>query len=113
MPTLFQKIMAGEILAEIIYEDEWVVAFKDISPQAPFHVLLVPREPIVDLSQAADKDSAMLGRLFIAARNIARKEPSAAGGFRLVLNNGKAAGQEVPHLHVHMLAGREMGWPPG
>jgi len=113
MPTLFQKIIAREIPADIIYEDEWVVAFKDISPQAPFHVLLVPREPLVDLSQAGEQDSAILGHLLLAARNVALQYPAAAKGYRLVLNNGKAAGQEVPHLHIHMLAGRKMGWPPG
>ena len=103
--TLFQKIIAREIPADIVYEDEWCVAFRDINPQAPVHVLVVPREPLVNV--------ALLGRVLYAAAEVARKLGVSEDGYRLVLNNGDNGGQTVDHLHCHLLAGRPLVWPPG
>jgi len=113
MQTLFEKIIAGDIPADIVYEDAWCVAFRDINPQAPTHVLVVPRRPVVNVAQAADDDQALLGHVMIAARNVARQLGVAETGYRLVVNNGAGAGQTVFHLHVHLLAGRSLTWPPG
>lgn len=112
MPTLFERIVAREIPANIVYEDEHVLAFRDIAPQAPVHVLVVPKKPIVGVSSAADDDQALLGRLLLAARDVAAREGLAAG-YRLVVNDGVDGGQSVPHLHVHVLGGRRLSWPPG
>ena len=111
--TLFEKIIAGEIPADIVYEDDHCVAFKDIHPQAPTHLLVVPRKPIVNVAEASDEDAELLGRVLIAARNVARQIGVAESGYRLCMNNGSGAGQTVFHLHCHLLAGREMRWPPG
>jgi histidine triad (HIT) family protein len=113
MPTLFERIASREIPAEILYEDELVVAFRDIEPQAPFHALVVPRRPIARLSEATEADAVLLGRLLLAAREVAGKAGLDESGFRLVLNDGPDAGQLVPHVHLHVLAGRRFGWPPG
>ncbi|HET8881741.1 MAG TPA: HIT domain-containing protein [Solimonas sp.] len=110
--TLFEKICDREIPADIVYEDELCVAFKDIHPQAPFHVQLVPRKPITMLANAGADDQALLGHLMLMAPRIA----AAAGfgdAFRLAVNNGAAVGQSVFHLHIHILAGRPFKWPPG
>jgi histidine triad (HIT) family protein len=110
--TLFEKICDREIPADIVYEDELCVAFKDIHPQAPFHVQLVPRKPITMLVNADVGDQALLGHLLLTAPKIA----TAAGfgdAFRLAVNNGAAVGQSVFHLHTHILAGRPFKWPPG
>lgn len=110
--TLFEKICDREIPAEIVYEDELCVAFKDINAQAPLHVQLVPRKPITRLGDAEPADQALLGHLLLTAPKIA----VAAGygeAFRLVVNNGAGAGQSVFHLHLHILAGRPLKWPPG
>jgi histidine triad (HIT) family protein len=112
MPTLFERIIAREIPANIVYEDEDVLAFRDIAPQAPTHILVVPKKPIPGVSSAGDGDGILLGRLLLAARDIARKE-GLAGGYRLVINNGADGGQSVDHLHVHLLGGRKLAWPPG
>lgn len=111
MPTLFERIIAREIPAEIVWEDDWTVAFRDISPQAPTHLLVVPRVPVARLEDT--DDPALLGHLLLAAREVAAALGLAEGGYRLVLNNGPDAGQIVPHVHIHLLAGRELGWPPG
>ena len=111
--TLFEKIIAGEIPADIVYEDDHCVALKDIHPQAPTHLLVVPRKPIVNVAEASDEDAELLGRVLIAARNVARQIGVAESGYRLCINNGSGAGQTVFHLHCHLLAGREMRWPPG
>jgi histidine triad (HIT) family protein len=111
--TIFSKIMRKEIPAQIVFESETVVAFRDINPQAPVHVLIVPRKLLKDVSAAEQDDRALLGDLVLAARQVAAQEGLAGKGYRLVINNGKDAGQEVPHLHVHLLGGRKMGWPPG
>ncbi len=113
MPTIFERIMAGEIPADIVYQDEHVVAFRDISPQAPTHLLIVPREPIPRLEDAEPEQVELLGRLFWGARQAAAALGLTDSGYRLVLNNGRDAGQEVEHLHVHLLSGRRLGWPPG
>ena len=111
--TLFQKIADKEIPAQIVYEDNQTVAFRDINPQAPTHVLLVPRKPIPRLAEAASEDHALLGHLLLKAAAVAAKLGLDKTGYRLVINNGREAGETVPHLHVHILGGRAMHWPPG
>ena len=111
MSTIFQKILEGEIAADIVYEDEKAIAFKDINPQAPFHVLIIPRKLIPGVADAGEGDRELLGHLLWVAGQIALRDDT--GDFRLVINNGEGAGQSVFHLHVHMLAGRELTWPPG
>ena len=109
--TLFGKIARGELPAEVVYEDDQAVAFRDIAPQAPTHVLVIPRKPIPRLSQSEDGDAALLGHLLGVARKVARQE--GLEDFRVVVNDGAGAGQTVFHLHVHVLGGRSFGWPPG
>lgn len=111
--TLFEKICAGEIPADIVYQDDQCVCFWDIGPQAPTHLLLVPRKPIPRLSLADEGDAALLGHMMLAAGKIARSLGIDESGFRLVINNGPDAGEAVPHLHMHILAGRKLEWPPG
>jgi len=111
--TVFERICAKEIPAAIVYEDEHIVAFKDIKPVAPTHVLIIPRKPLGALEDATAEDGAVLGHLLLKAPEIAAQLGLTAGGYRLVLNNGRDAGQEVPHLHFHLLAGRRLAWPPG
>ncbi len=111
--TLFEKICDREIPADIIHEDELCVCFRDISPQAPVHLLLVPRKPIPRIAEAADEDRDLIGHLFLTAGRIAREQGIAENGFRLVVNNGPDGGEAVPHLHIHILAGRRLEWPPG
>lgn len=111
--TLFEKICSGDIPADIIYQDDLCVCFRDISPQAPTHLLLVPRKPIPRLSLAEEGDAALLGHMMLAAGRIARTLGMDGTGFRLVVNNGPDAGEAVPHLHMHLLAGRKLEWPPG
>ena len=110
--TLFQKIADGEIAAEVVYEDDRCFAFRDINPQAPVHVLVVPRKPIPSLDDLTDEDGALVGHLFVAARQIASDE-GLSGGYRTVFNCGPDAGQSVDHLHLHLLGGRPLEWPPG
>ena len=112
MTTIFGKIIRREIPADIVYEDESCLAFRDINPQAPTHVLLVPKKEITRLADAQPGDQALLGHLLLAANKIAR-ELGIDGAYRLVVNNGAGAGQSVFHLHLHILAGRPMRWPPG
>lgn len=113
--TLFEKIMAGEIPADKVYEDEWTFAFRDISPKAPVHVLIVPRKPIPRVGEAVAEDQAQLGALLLAAGKVAEQlgVSDRSKGFRLVINHGVDAGESVPHMHVHLLAGRALDWPPG
>ena len=111
--TLFEKIIAREIPGAIVYEDELVVAFRDIRPQAPTHVLIVPRKPIPRIAEACPEDQLVLGHLLLMAAEVANKLGLTQTGFRLVFNNGSDAGEAVPHLHCHILGGRPMGWPPG
>jgi histidine triad (HIT) family protein len=112
MTTLFSKIVARQIPADIVYEDELCLAFRDINPQAPTHVLLIPKQEIPKLVDAGAADQALLGHLLLAAGKIAR-QLGVGDAFRLVVNNGAEAGQTVFHLHLHILAGRAMHWPPG
>lgn len=111
--TLFEKICLGEIPADIVYQDDQCVCFRDISPQAPTHLLLVPRKPIPRLSVAGEDDAPLLGHMMLAAGSIVRSLGIDKSGFRLVINNGPDAGEAVPHLHMHILAGRKLEWPPG
>lgn len=115
MPTLFEKIIACEIPADIVHEDDLCIAFKDIDPQAPIHILIVPKKPIPRVGEADEEDKAVLGHLLFVSRKIAEDAGALAegGGYRLVMNHGKQAGEAVPHLHIHLLAGRQMTWPPG
>ncbi len=114
--TIFQKIIDREIPAPLVYEDDLVAAFHDIAPQAPIHVLIVPKKLIPRVGEATLEDQATLGALLLAAGKIAEKlgvKDRSTEGFRLVINHGKNAGETVPHLHVHLLAGRPLDWPPG
>ena len=111
--TLFEKIIAREIPATIVYEDELVLAFRDIKPQAPTHVLIVPKKPIPRVGAASPEDQATLGHLLLKAAEVAKQLGLAQSGYRLVFNNGPHAGEAVPHLHCHILGGRALGWPPG
>ncbi|XP_063438502.1 adenosine 5'-monophosphoramidase HINT1-like [Mytilus trossulus] len=110
--TIFGKIVRGEIPTKFIYEDEQCVAFNDISAQAPTHFLVIPKKPIVKLSDAEDTDEQLLGHLLVVARKVA-KDVGLADGFRVTINDGVKGGQSVYHLHVHVMGGRQMGWPPG
>lgn len=112
MSTVFGKIVRREIPADIVYEDELCLAFRDINPQAPTHVLVIPKKEIARLSDAGDADQALLGHLLLAANRVAQ-QLGVADAFRLVVNNGAAVGQSVFHLHLHILAGRRFRWPPG
>ena len=109
---LFCKIVAGTIPVTRSYEDEQVIAFRDINPQAPVHVLVIPKQHIASLAQTSADDAALLGHLLAAAREIAQQQGLAAG-YRLVINTGADGGQTVEHLHIHLLGGRHMEWPPG
>jgi histidine triad (HIT) family protein len=111
--TLFEKIIARQIPGDIVYEDDWVVAFRDIQPQAPTHILIVPRKPIPRLAEVGTGDKEILGHLLMRAAEVAEKQGLTQSGFRLVINNGPDAGEAVPHLHCHILGGRPMSWPPG
>jgi histidine triad (HIT) family protein len=111
--TLFEKIAAREIPATIVYEDDVVFAFRDIKPQAPQHILIVPKKPIPRIGEAGAEDQQALGHLLLKAAEVARALGFAASGYRLIFNNGPDAGEAVPHLHCHILGGRRMGWPPG
>ncbi|WP_353215343.1 histidine triad nucleotide-binding protein [Salinisphaera hydrothermalis] len=110
--TIFSKIINREIDADIVFEDEHCLAFRDVNPQAPLHVLVIPKKPIAMLAQADDDDGELLGHLMLVARRVARDE-GYGDAFRLVMNNGEAVGQTVFHMHLHVLAGRGFQWPPG
>jgi histidine triad (HIT) family protein len=111
--TLFEKIIAREIPATIVYEDDLVLAIRDINPQAPTHVLIFPKKVIPRIAEAGPEDHKVLGHLLLKAAEVADKLGLKKGGYRLVINNGPDAGEAVPHLHVHILSGRHMAWPPG
>ncbi len=111
--TLFEKIATGQIPARIIYETDTVVAFHDVSPKAPVHALIVPRRVIPRIAEALGSDLELLGTLLLAASEVARRLGVEQSGYRIVINNGPDAGESVPHLHLHLLAGRELTWPPG
>ena len=111
--TLFERIATGEIPAKIIRNDDEILAIHDINPQAPVHILVIPRKPITRIGQATASDASLLGNLLLAARDLAKEQGLEETGYRLVINNGPHAGESVPHLHVHLLGGRPMDWPPG
>jgi len=110
--TIFEKIIARQIPAEIIWEDEDAVAFHDVNPQAPLHVLIVPKRVIPRLTDVTDSDGPLLGKLLLVARDLARKL-ELSNGYRVVINCGPDAGESVPHLHLHLLGKRALAWPPG
>lgn len=110
---LFCSIAAGEVPADIVFQDAEVLAFRDIQPQAPTHLLVIPRKHVPAVSDAVDEDREMLGRLLLAAARVAAQEGIGDRGFRLVVNNGPDAQQTVQHVHVHVIGGRLMSWPPG
>jgi histidine triad (HIT) family protein len=110
--TIFGDIAEGKLPADIVHEDHLAVAFRDINPQAPTHILVIPREPVPRLSESTPEQELLLGHLLSVAREIARKE-GLRDGYRVVINDGRDGGQEVDHLHLHVLGGRKMTWPPG
>jgi len=111
--TLFSKIIRREIPADIVYEDDDILAFRDINPQAPVHVLFIPKKAVATLDDLVDEDALAVGKLVLAATRYAKAEGFAADGYRVVINCNRDGGQTVFHLHVHLLAGRPMHWPPG
>jgi histidine triad (HIT) family protein len=111
--TIFEKIAAREIPAKIAYEDDEVIAFHDVNPQAPAHVLIVPKRVIPRLAEAKESDQALLGWLILTATKVARDLGMSESGYRVVINSGPDAGESVPHLHVHLLGRRSLAWPPG
>ena len=113
MKTLFEKIAAREIPAQIVFEDDLVLAIRDINPQAPTHVLIFPKKPVPRIAEAQADDQKLLGHLLLKAAEVAAKLGLAKSGYRLVINNGADGGETVPHLHCHILGGRPLAWPPG
>jgi histidine triad (HIT) family protein len=111
--TIFEKIVAREIPAHIVHETDEFLAFHDVNPQAPVHVLIVPKRVIPRLAEASGVDADLLGRMLVASGEVAEKLGVATSGYRLVINNGPDAGESVPHLHMHLLGGRNLAWPPG
>lgn len=110
---IFCRIAAGEIPADTLYEDELVIAFRDINPQAPVHALIVPKRHITSVNELTGDDAALLGRVFDTARRLANELGISETGYRVVVNTGKDGAQSVPHVHFHVLGGRALGWPPG
>ena len=111
-PTIFDKILDGSIPAKFIHDDDKCVAFNDVAPQAPVHFLVIPRKRLAMIEEAEDADQDLLGHLMLVARKVAR-EQGLTNGYRLVINNGVEGAQSVYHLHIHVLGGRQMNWPPG
>lgn len=111
--TLFEKLIARQIPAAIVYEDDLVFAFRDINPQAPTHILVIPKKPIPRIAEASTEDQSMLGHLLLKAAAVAEQVGLKTDGYRLVINNGRNGGESVPHLHCHILGGRQLHWPPG
>lgn len=113
MSTIFSKIIAREIPARIVHEDDLCLAFHDVQPQAPIHILIIPKKEIPRIAAIQTADESLLGHLIFVAQTLARQQGISESGFRLVINNGPNGGESVPHLHVHLLGGRPMAWPPG
>lgn len=113
MSTIFTKIIAKEIPAKIVYEDADVLAFEDISPQAPVHILIIPKKEIPTLNDLQEEDALLMGKLFLVAKKIAKEQGFAEQGYRTVFNCNEDGGQTVNHIHLHLLAGRSLTWPPG
>lgn len=110
---IFCSIADGEMSADIVHEDDRVVAFRDVNPQAPTHVLVIPREHVPSVNELDDEHARLVGELYLAARDLAAEEGIADSGYRLVMNTGAGAGQSVFHIHLHLLGGRSLSWPPG
>jgi histidine triad (HIT) family protein len=110
---IFCRIASGGIRADVVHETEGVIAFRDVDPRAPVHVLIIPRRHIASVTDLTDADAAVMGELFIAARRVAEDEDVAESGYRMVMNAGKDGGQSVGHVHLHVLGGRRLTWPPG
>ena len=110
--TIFAKIISREVPADIVHEDEQCLAFRDVAPQAPVHILVIPKKPLVGLQDVAPQDESLLGHLLLVASQLAKQE-RLAQGYRCVINAGAEGGQSVYHLHVHLLGGRQLEWPPG
>ena len=113
MSTIFKKIIDNEIPADIVHEDEQCIAFRDIDPKAPTHIILIPKKEIPSMAEIDGNDKGLIGHLYLVASKIAKDEGVSDSGYRLVVNTNKEGGQEVYHLHVHLLGGRQMNWPPG
>jgi len=113
MSTIFKKIIDKEIPADIVYEDDLCLAFKDIDPIAPTHILIIPKKEIPSMAEASQDDEGLLGHLLVTASRIAKDQGISDSGYRLVANTNSEGGQEVSHLHIHLLGGRQMTWPPG
>ncbi len=113
MSTIFKKIIDKEIPADIVHEDEQCIAFRDIDPKAPTHIILIPKKEIPSMAEIDGNDKGLIGHLYLVASKIAKDEGVSDSGYRLVVNTNKEGGQEVYHLHVHLLGGRQMNWPPG
>ncbi|MEQ1569385.1 MAG: histidine triad nucleotide-binding protein [Myxococcota bacterium] len=111
--TVFQKIIDRQIPADVVYEDDHVLAFRDVNPVAPVHVLVIPKKPLRNVSDAGAEDVELLGRLLAVAAKVAAREGLDHTGYRVVTNNGRDAGQSVDHLHLHVIGGRSLSWPPG
>jgi histidine triad (HIT) family protein len=111
--TVFEKILKGEIPATRVHEDDQCIAFRDIDPKAPQHILIIPRKVIPRIGEAKEEDAPLLGHLLLVAGKVAREQGLAESGFRLVMNHGPDGGETVPHLHIHLLGGRPLYWPPG
>ncbi|KJE93055.1 histidine triad protein [Capsaspora owczarzaki ATCC 30864] len=109
--TIFGKIARKEIPAQIVFEDDQALAFRDVSPTAPTHILIIPKKPIATIADSTDEDEQLLGHLLVVARKVAEQE-KLARGYRIVINNGADGGQSVYHLHVHLIGGKSLGWPP-
>ena len=110
--TIFSKIIRREISADIVYEDDMILAFKDINPQAPVHILVIPKKPIPKLDDSVPEDHTLMGHLLLTVKQVA-KQAELTNGYRVVINNGQDGGQTVDHLHIHIIGGRHMQWPPG
>jgi len=110
---LFCRISKGELPAEIVYEADDLIAFRDIDPKAPTHILIIPRKHIASVNEIEEVDTEVVGRLYLTAKEIAKEEGIDESGYRLVINNGPAAGQSVDHIHLHLIGGRDLTWPPG
>ena len=111
-PTIFKRIIDGEIPADVVYEDDRCLAFRDVSPQAPVHILIIPKEEIVSLAHTSDSHESLLGHLLLVTRQLAA-EQGLDDGFRTIINTGAGGGQTVFHLHIHLMGGRSLTWPPG
>jgi len=113
MSTIFKKIIDKEIPADVVYEDDLCLAFRDIDPKAPTHIILIPKKEIPSMAEVSENDKELIGHLYLVASKIAKDEGISDLGYRLVVNTNNEGGQEVSHLHIHLLGGRQMTWPPG